>query len=121
MPAQPPNPRPRRTTQALAVLGRATAVALGLSYYTFDDADYLSVEGKYRFYPSGEAPQVFCIQWKRSCSNGSSPSCSGSLRPDAAVPCRVGIIPRGSEPQAAHSPTTSSGQELGYPPRFARV
>ncbi|HEV3015021.1 MAG TPA: hypothetical protein VG499_17235, partial [Actinomycetota bacterium] len=30
MPAQPTNPRPRRTTQALAVLGWATAVALGL-------------------------------------------------------------------------------------------
>ena len=42
-------------------VGTGTSVAAGLSYYTFDDADYLSVEGKYRFYPSGEALRGFSV------------------------------------------------------------
>lgn len=59
-------------------VGAGTAVALGLSYYTFDDADYLSVEGKYRFYPSGEALRGFSVAGTGGFSHvGDDSACEG--------------------------------------------
>ena len=39
----------------------STAVALGVSIWSTDDFNYQSVEGKFRFYPNGEALRGFSV------------------------------------------------------------
>jgi hypothetical protein len=41
--------------------GPSTALALGLSIWAIDDFDYQSVEGKFRFYPNGQALRGFSV------------------------------------------------------------
>ena len=65
--------------------GSATALALGLSYYGFDDIDYLSMEGKFRFYPNGEALRGFSVAGTGGFSNVSDDDgCDDSIFDDCA-------------------------------------